>query len=195
MGFNKAYWHFSEAKHGKSGADSVGGSLKTSFDSKVRDGMDILCAKDCIEANSSKVFMMEILEQEYQSIAEFSKELKSFVNTRQIHQVAIDCQKEIVKFRPITCRNCTAEMKCECYPGEISMSFDQFHVATTIAIKEEIKSERKQRLNAGINIKKGFSLAKIIEAEKDPDYVPESESKKRKATPLQRKSKRQKPNT
>lgn len=194
MGFENVYWHFSEAKHGKSGADSVGGAIKTLLDSKVRDGLDILCAKDCIAANNSKVFMLEIMEEEYLSIAKSSKDLKSFASTRQIHQVAVDCTNGSVKFRPLTCHVCPANVKCEHYPGEMSMTFDQFYALTTIAIKQEIKTERKQRSNAGLNTKKGISLAQIIESEKDPDYFPENETKKRKSSSIQKNPKRQKAN-
>ncbi|CAH0547039.1 unnamed protein product [Brassicogethes aeneus] len=121
-GFKKLTWNFSEAGHGKSSADGVGGSLKKMADLAVSHGNDIMCAKDFVHVlhatnpqSKIKLFLIEENEfDKFQDVVPLS--LKSIKGTMRIHQVlwkSDNPQKLKFKYLSCFCEDCSHYELCE----------------------------------------------------------------------------------
>lgn len=109
------------------------------LDRAVKDrNVSILCAKDCIKANTSKILMLYVDEKQLKSVMSKLKDLniQSFPQTRKFHQIAIDFTNKIIKFREFSCSDCDCNVACSHYEPEVSHSFAQFYAIILKKSKE-----------------------------------------------------------
>lgn len=71
MGIERASWNYTEAGHGKSAGDGVGGSVKEMCNQDVLCGGQVLCAQDMINVvtkKSDKILPFLVSREEIQAV-------------------------------------------------------------------------------------------------------------------------------
>lgn len=127
FGFTKVQWIFSEAGHGKSPADAVGGTVKRTADEKVVQGSDILKAADFLWSDTV-IWKCEIKPEDVARMDDLiQKPLLPLPNTMALKQVLIDFSTEKIQLRTLACCDCEITVHCDHFNAELpAISFDFF---------------------------------------------------------------------
>ena len=114
-GLKHATWNFTEAGHGKSAADGVGGLLKRTADKLVNFGIDIPNAESfySVLKNKTDVKMYYVDDQDILQVDKITpKKIKGIAGTMKTHQLTSQPQK--ICMRSNSCF-CTAPADCTCF--------------------------------------------------------------------------------
>lgn len=136
FGLKLIIWNFSEPAHGKSPADAAGATVKTAAKNltKVSTNEDaaISNALELVQGIKTKVTMFHIAETELKKYEpKMRKEWKKGLpNTRKIRQIVFDASQKMIYCRMYSCGDCQGT-KCEHYPGEYVLTFDEFYQKCT----------------------------------------------------------------
>jgi len=112
FGWKNSSWNFSEAGHGKSSAEGIGGVVKRSADQAVAHRCDITSADNLIRTLRDldlKVNIFEIGISDIELIDNvIPKSLKSISNTMKLHQLVWDhIEPRSLGLRELSCTDCT----------------------------------------------------------------------------------------
>ncbi|XP_072152583.1 uncharacterized protein [Bemisia tabaci] len=117
LGFTLSTYNFSEAGHGKSVADGVGGTIKGRADSCVRQGNDINSIDTFLEAvNKTKVYVARIEESDICVVDDIlkSKQLDPIPGTMKLHQVVtLSTNFNKLHLRYLSCIECRDQFDCK----------------------------------------------------------------------------------
>lgn len=111
-------YNFSEAGHGKSPADGIGGSLKKMADEKVKYGQDIPDFETLVSILHKSVKSIHIDVVKKKDIetldAVLPEELKTFKGTMKMHQYTwTKSQPKTISFRLLSYSECSTGVKCK----------------------------------------------------------------------------------
>ena len=116
LGFS-IWWNFSEAGHGKSAADGVGGTVKRLADARILAGQEIQNAAqlyNCLQdITSVKLFLVD----KFIVLSEKVK-IPPVPGTMKIHQFTAKCDGTLI-YRDLTCYCSNSEDMCDCYPKKV----------------------------------------------------------------------------
>lgn len=123
----KASWNHTEAGHGKTSGDGVGGCVKGMCNSEVICGGDVLCAQDMIDVvakKQCKILTFLIKREEIEFVeALVPKNLIPVPQTLKIHQVTWSFDKKSqLRFRYLSCAICSVENVCSHYDLKRSLT-------------------------------------------------------------------------
>ncbi|KAG8180208.1 hypothetical protein JTE90_003164 [Oedothorax gibbosus] len=124
LGLKEVKWNFSEAGHGKSSADGVGGQLKTKADQFVAHGTDIPDAHTfytVLKNSEIKVQLFQVSTKDIEAIDEHVMPgLKAITNTMKLKQVVWGSKSpNQLSLRTLSCFAC--EVKCKHYASKPSV--------------------------------------------------------------------------
>ena len=117
FGFQIASYNFSEAGHGKSVTDGVGGSIKRTADSAVLMGKDVANIEQFMTAVSNlKILVLEVDEASMKNVDTILKAklvLRPIKDTLKLHQIAWNSQDGTrLNCRFLSCIVCRNKSKC-----------------------------------------------------------------------------------
>ncbi|KAG8201275.1 hypothetical protein JTE90_016761 [Oedothorax gibbosus] len=124
LGLKEVTWDFSEADHGKSSADGVGGQLKTKAVQFVAHGTDIPDAHTfytVLKNSEIKVQLFQVSTKDIEAIDEHVMPgLKAITNTMKLKQVVWGSKSpNQLSLRTLSCFAC--EVKCKHYASKPSV--------------------------------------------------------------------------
>ncbi|XP_054280654.1 uncharacterized protein LOC128998509 [Macrosteles quadrilineatus] len=157
FGFEKASYNFSEAGHGKSVADGVGGTIKRTADSAVNMGKDVSNLEQFMTAVSNlKIQVLEVDEAKMKSVDSILKpklvHLRAIKDTLKLHQIVwnspdgtgLDC-------RFLSCIICRNKSKCPhqmtSYHSLITEAADSAPSTSIPRTETSIATCRRERLS------------------------------------------------
>lgn len=114
LGFPNSTWNFSEASHGKSAADGVGGAIKRSLDDAVAYGVDIPDAETAFNVLSQKKSKILLFFVPEDAITEKSFELRPIPDTMVIHQIRNTAMQNVIANRELSCFCSNLKGYCGC---------------------------------------------------------------------------------
>lgn len=121
MGFESACYNFSEAGHGKSVADGVGGTVKRTADNVVLNGKDVASIEDFISAcTDTKIDISRVFKEEIEDIDNIllQKNLTTIPNTMKLHQVFLESKNvRQLHLRYLSCVECRNIFICDHFPS------------------------------------------------------------------------------
>nr|CAI5865054.1 unnamed protein product [Callosobruchus analis] len=119
LGANSVRWHYFESHHGKGAPDGRSGCVKRTTDSFVARGEDIPNYETLLKKlqTLNGILVLPIDEGE---ISEFDSKipvsLEAFKGTMKIHEALwIKTNPFVVRFRRLSCSDCTADLVCMHY--------------------------------------------------------------------------------
>ena len=115
LGF-KLWWNFSEAGHGKSAADGVGGTVKRLSDSRVLAGDEIQNASQLYNCLRDITVVKLFLVNQFIDICDTIK-IPPVPGTMKIHQFTAHCDGTVM-YRDLTCY-CNSVNMCGCYKAKV----------------------------------------------------------------------------
>lgn len=120
----RASWNFTEAGHGKSAADGVGGVLKRKADSSVAQGKDVHNFHTFVStlASVSGVKIFTVSEEQIEFIDQLlPKDVQTVPGTMKVHQVTWTKSKATqISLRTLSCFKCPFDNVCSSY-GSIGL--------------------------------------------------------------------------
>lgn len=116
-GFEEIIYNYTEAGHGKSVADGIGGAVKRLLDRLINYGHDINNFEALITAiknNSKNYFTAGVSEENIDSLDQvISCTLKLFKGTLKVHQFKwVRSQNNIIRFNEMSCYQCDTSKQC-----------------------------------------------------------------------------------
>nr|XP_018913564.1 PREDICTED: uncharacterized protein LOC109041629 [Bemisia tabaci] len=159
LGFELASYNFSEAGHGKSVADGVGGTVKRTADSAVRRGKDVPDIETFVQVLENlkiQVFQIEnSLIEEVAKVLE-NMSLTTIPGTMALHQIVLDCKNEKrLNIRQFSCLICRNKLECTHYPKG-STIFDQ-----------QIEQKAPNSENAAVKVNKPAAIKKKAQSKSE----------------------------
>ena len=145
MGFQKVFWNFLEASHGKGPADGVGAAIKNAADRSVAHGNDVLnISQLCATAHDVNVTVTQVTSRDVDDFSECIPDLDQLVpikGSMQIHQI-ICLKAGFIKHRVLSCY--CSDVSCECYqPTAVRMPVQSFPDGLLTHHSESIMIERQ----------------------------------------------------
>ncbi|KAL0860169.1 hypothetical protein ABMA27_010476 [Loxostege sticticalis] len=118
LGLSYSTWSFSEAGHGKSIADGIGGSMKRALDKRVSYGVDITNANDAyniLQRSGTSVKCFFIPEEDIENFKKLVPiNLEVLPGTMQLHQITTS-QENQIQYRQLSCFCGEIRGFCNCY--------------------------------------------------------------------------------
>lgn len=158
-GFEKVFWNFFEAGHGKGVPDAVGGALKRRADNEVKFGSDITSADAFVACMSkSERFCCTVLDREIKKEQQLLEgvQLKPIPGTMKLHQLIFMKNYEIAS-RNLSCV-CQKAINCQLCTGQ-EMQFSCIIEDKTSKIKSKLN--QKHRLQNHVMIKRRLSVSTL----------------------------------
>lgn len=146
---NKISWNFTEAGHGKSAADGVGGALKKMADTAVSHGYDILNAEQLVDVllktnPESKISLFIVDKFDITANNGIAPQnLKPIKNTMRIHQIIWYLSNfRVLNLRFLSCLDC--ELGCDHFglvPQQVHFDYSN--------LTDILNPQKKSMTNAG----------------------------------------------
>ena len=115
LGFS-IWWNFSEAAHGKSAADGVGGTVKRLADSRVLAGEEIQNVSQLYNCLRDITTVKLFLVNQFLTIGDTIR-IPPVPGTMKIHQFTAHVDGTVV-YRDLTCY-CNSDIMCSCYEAKV----------------------------------------------------------------------------
>lgn len=132
-------WSFSEAGHGKSMADGIGGSVKRQLDKRISYGHDIINATEACHVlqNMKSVKCLYISESDIHNFKKLIPDgLRAVPGTMQLHQI-ISVQPHEIQYRTLSCFCGEMRGLCNCYNPKVHLLTDQLKSITVAPVSED----------------------------------------------------------
>jgi len=115
LGFQRTWWNFSEAGHGKGPADGVGAAVKRLANQCVLSGEEVANARSLCSALKPLTDIYIFLTDDFMSFSD-SIDIPQFSGTMKIHQLLAEPTGQIV-YRNWSCYcSCNQQTMCRCVP-------------------------------------------------------------------------------
>ncbi|CAD6222118.1 GSCOCG00011732001-RA-CDS, partial [Cotesia congregata] len=143
-------YNFSDAGHGKSAADGIGGFLKRSADDQVKFGKDISNFDKLItvlRGSTNKIYIDVVTSPQIEIIDTLLPEkFRPFIGTMNMHQYTWSRENSgLILFNSLMCLDCQPGTMCEHFSmGEINYNDNRLKLASP---KEKKTLKRSQKVS------------------------------------------------